>query len=204
VGIGVSSPTSQFANTATNIIGNDGQGVNTNSLTWAQNASGYTIALYNASTNSGAQGLEVKIAGTASTNRLLDLSTGASQNTAGTSVMVVEGNGEVGIGTSAPNSTIQVNGSVAAALTSITASNNTITLGSGNYCVVYTGSTSGNTCNFPIASTCTGRIYVIINHSTGTLTTGSYYTSNSASLGSVSAGGTLQIISDGTNWRKMN
>ena len=204
VGIGVSSPQSQFANTATNIIGNDGQGVNTNSLTWQQNASGYTIALYNASSASTSQGLEVKIAGTASTNRLLDLSTGASQNAAGSSVMVVQGNGYMGLGTSSPNSTLDINGSVTVATTVVNSSNGTITLGSSNYCVIYNGSTSGNTLNFPAASTCAGRVYVIINHSTGVVSTGSYFINNSTSLGSVSAGNQVTVISDGNEWHEMN
>ena len=108
IGVGISTPISQFANTSTNIIGNDAQGVNTNSLTWAQNASGYTMAVYNTSTGTHADGLAVKLAATASTNRLLDLSTGV-QNAAGTSVMVVQANGQVGIGNSSPVAILDVN-----------------------------------------------------------------------------------------------
>ncbi len=118
--------------------------------------------------------------------------------------LTVDTSGNLGVGTTSPNSTLDINGSVTVATTVITSSNNTITLGSSNYCVIYTGTGSGNTVNFPTASGCTGRIYVIINHSTGVVSTGSYYTANGTALGSVSTGSQIQIISDGTEWQKMN
>jgi len=113
IGIGTASPTAQLSNTATNIVGSDGYGLTTTSLGWAINTnSAYAIGFYNASTGSSAQGLAVKIAGTASTNRLLDLSTGSSQATAGTSVMVVTGAGTVGIGVTSPAQALDVNGAI--------------------------------------------------------------------------------------------
>ena len=87
--LGTSAPSCLLANTDSNIIGSDGRGINSNSLCWQQNTGGYTIALYNASTASHAQGIEVKIAGTAATNRLMDLSTASYQTAQGiTAVMV--------------------------------------------------------------------------------------------------------------------
>ncbi|MBS1618618.1 MAG: tail fiber domain-containing protein, partial [Bacteroidetes bacterium] len=103
VGIHTASPVSLLSNTALNIIGSDFQGINPNSFTWVHNASGYTAAMYNSATSSSANGLAVKVAGTASSNRLLDLSTGTSQTTAGTTVMEVQGDGKVGIGTGSPS-----------------------------------------------------------------------------------------------------
>ncbi|MBS1686754.1 MAG: tail fiber domain-containing protein, partial [Bacteroidetes bacterium] len=103
VGIHTSSPVSLLSNTSTNIIGSDLQGINPNSLTWVHNANGYTEAIYNSSTASFANGLAIKVAGTASNNRLLDLSTGTSQATGGTTVMEVQGDGKVGIGTGSPS-----------------------------------------------------------------------------------------------------
>jgi hypothetical protein len=114
VGIGTTAPQSLLANTNTNILGANGQGTNSNSLTWAMNATGYVGAFYNSSTASNAQGLAVKMAATASTNRLLDLSTGNSQATAGTTVMVVQANGNVGIGTASPAEKLEVSGKVKA------------------------------------------------------------------------------------------
>jgi hypothetical protein len=111
IGISTTSPYCMLANTATNIYGADGQGLNAYSLGWSQNATGYTGAFFNSSTNVGAQGLAVKIAGTSSTNRLLDLSTDIQSDYAGTSVMVVQGDGKVGIGTSSPSNKLDIQSS---------------------------------------------------------------------------------------------
>ncbi len=102
VGIHTTSPVSLLANTSTNIIGSDFQGINPNSLTWVHNANGYAMAVYNSYASAAGNGLAVKIAGTASNTRILDLSTGATQNVAGTTVMEVQGDGKVGIGTGSP------------------------------------------------------------------------------------------------------
>ncbi|NNV57118.1 tail fiber domain-containing protein [Limnovirga soli] len=106
LGIGNTTPITQLANTSSNIIGSDFNGVSPNSIAWATNADGFTVATYNANAGVKGNGLAVKIAG--NSGRLLDLSVGATQNGAGTSVMVVNGNGNVGIGTSAPVTTLDV------------------------------------------------------------------------------------------------
>jgi collagen type VII alpha len=197
VGIGTPTPTSQLANTATNILGADGQGVNSNSLTWAQTGTGYTGAFYNASANASAQGLAVKIAGTASTNRLLDLSTGAASATAGTSVMVVQGNGYVGINNSAPASTLDVNGSVGAKIQSGIAAGTTNPDATG---MVWRYTTGTGTITLPDASTCTNRIYAIINQTGATRTISSYRDLTTTAQTTLSTSTSLWIMSDGTNW----
>jgi len=111
VGIGTLNPVTLLANTSSNIVGSDGIGINTNSITWAYNSQGYALALYNSTTGGGSDGLAVKIAGTSASNRLLDLSTGATQIGTGTPVMVVEGNGRVGIGTGGPTTLLHIAGS---------------------------------------------------------------------------------------------
>jgi hypothetical protein len=110
VGIGTTAPTSLLANTSTNIIGSDGIGVNANSITWAYNSQGYALALYNSTTGYGSNGLAVKTTDSTALTRILDLSRGSSQIGTGTAIMVVEGNGNVGIGTSNPSSLLDVNG----------------------------------------------------------------------------------------------
>jgi ribosomal protein S6E (S10) len=111
LGLGVTAPISQLANTTVNNIGMDGQGVNTNSLTWSQNNTGFTAAIYNQSTANGANGLIVKTAGTNGNQRILDLSTGAS-GSVGTCVMTVLSNGNVGVGMASPAAKLQVAGDI--------------------------------------------------------------------------------------------
>ncbi len=111
LGLGVTAPISQLANTTVNNIGMDAQGVNTNSLTWSQNNTGFTAAFYNQSTANGANGLLVKTAGTNGNQRILDLSTGASASV-GTSIMTVLSNGNVGVGTASPTAKLQVAGDI--------------------------------------------------------------------------------------------
>lgn len=74
VGIGINNPVSQLSNTAANIVGSDGYGMNGNSLAWSTSSVGYTVGIYIASTAIGANSLAIKIANTAASSRLLDLS----------------------------------------------------------------------------------------------------------------------------------
>jgi trimeric autotransporter adhesin len=308
-GINTTSPYCMLANTSTNIYGADGQGLNLNSLGWSQNSTGYTGAFFNSSTNVGAQGLAVKIAGTSSTNRLLDLSTDVQSDYAGTSVMVVQGDGKVGIGTASPSykldiqgagtmvsnlqsstgsaylsstslaatesavkfntyissssapsrwimgkgsssesgsngggdffinryndaglyngqplsisrangtitvgndgvstseNTLKVNGSMAVKVTAITSSNNATSLVGSDYMVVYSGTSSGNSITLPSASNYTGRIYMLVNHSSSSVGVSTYYTANATTSTSIAIGTTTQLVSDGSNWHKIN
>ncbi len=115
VGIATNAPVCLLTNSNTNTVASDNIGVNSSSFNWLLNSGGYAGAFYNASTAAGATGLAVKVAGTASSNTILDLSAGSAQATAGVSVMVVQGDGNVGIGTSSPNSplTVRTSNSVA-------------------------------------------------------------------------------------------
>ncbi|MCK7557515.1 hypothetical protein MKQ70_21920 [Chitinophaga sedimenti] len=76
-------------------------------------------------------------------------------------------NKRLGVGTNAPNSTMQVNGSIAETLT-IVNSNTTLTESINTLVVRRTGSGTANiTVTVPSASTCPGRIYTIIKDYTG-------------------------------------
>ena len=123
-------------------------------------------------------------------------------STNNTERMRIDSTGFVGIGTTSPNSTLQVSGSVSLAVTNKTAS---YTLSSSDHCVIFTGTSSGQTINFPPASGATGRIYIIVNQSNQTLNTSNYLSgSGGGNTSSIAAGVNVQIISDGTSWRKIN
>jgi len=112
VGIGEMAPVSTLANTSQNIVGSTGQGVSTNSLTWAAVQDGYVHAIFNGKTIGGCNGLAVKIAGTTSNNYLLDLSTGTTVNSPGVAVVTVRGDGKTGFGTKTPSEKVTIAGAL--------------------------------------------------------------------------------------------
>jgi trimeric autotransporter adhesin len=122
VGIGTSTPNTLFANNSTNTLGTDATGLAAGSLNWSMNSAGYAAGIYNAAAASGGNGLAVKVAGTTANNKILDLSTGA-QATLGTSVMVVRGDGNVGISNSNPGSKLNVDNTGTTASVSVNSSN---------------------------------------------------------------------------------
>src|SRR6266853_6116399 len=77
-------------------------------------------------------------------------------------LFMASANAQVGIGTTTPNSTLDVQGSMAAKVTISSATSNT--LGS-DYNFIYTG-TSSATATLPDATTIGGRMYTIKNAST--------------------------------------
>jgi hypothetical protein len=210
VGIGATAPVSLLANTGGNTVGVDGVGVNDPSLSWAMNTGGYTAALYNSATGAGSNGLLVKIAGTGSLNRILDLSVGGTQTVAGTAVLVVNG-------TISPASTLQVDGTVAVGVSMNVAGGaigSPVQLGASKSYVGLEPSGSNNYYELPAANTCPGRIYYIRNNanvnfayvraaspslicpgSSACLNAGDYY-----ELKVAASVKTIIAISDGTNW----
>lgn len=216
-GIGTTAPFSLLANNNSNNGGSDGIGLNTNSIDWSMNQQGYVMGLYNAATGAGANGLLIKAAGTAATNRLLDISTGGTQNAGGTAVFVVRGNSTVGIATGTPHSTLQIDGNIAVGVTMGLAGGTSGAPVSLATQKSYIGcSPADNTNNFyqlPDPTTCAGRIYYIRNNSGsffanivtagGSIFGGSSATAaggNTYTLNPTSAAKTVICISDGTNW----
>jgi len=111
VGLGISSPVSQLANTSQNIIGSDNFGINGASLTWSSGEQGYAGAFYNSASGVGSGGLAVKVATTSAGTAALDVSQGTSPTASGTSLLRVRADGNVGIGTGAPSALLDVAGS---------------------------------------------------------------------------------------------
>jgi len=106
----------------------------------------------------------------------------------------------VGIATAVPNSTLSIAGSESHAVTTQSAS---YSLTATDYCVIFTSGT--NTCTLPAAAGITGRVYILVNHSTVALTTSiAFTTANGVTSTSIAPGNAVQLISDGTVWRKIN
>ncbi|RYZ99923.1 MAG: tail fiber domain-containing protein, partial [Proteobacteria bacterium] len=111
VGIGTTAPGTLLSNHASNTVDAAGAGHSTSALDWSANSTGYVGAFFNASSAAAANGVLIKGAGTASTNALLSVDSGSTQNSGGSALFRVLGNGNVGIGTTAPAAKLQVVGS---------------------------------------------------------------------------------------------
>ncbi|MBD2721629.1 beta strand repeat-containing protein [Hymenobacter armeniacus] len=124
LGVGTTAPFSQLANTSQNIVGSDLQGGNPGSLAWAANQAGFVAMVHNAGTGSFRNGLAVSVAGTDADASALDVSSGAAQTVAGTTLLSVRANGRVGVGTNTPDAKLDVEagaGNLALKVTSGTA-----------------------------------------------------------------------------------
>lgn len=110
------------------------------------------------------------------------------------------GTANVAIGASTANSKLDVTGALGLPLT-ITGTN--LTLSNSHHTIRATA--SGITLTFPAASSCPGRVYVIINYNTGgNITTSAFLTSGAVSTTTIATATTVWVQSDGTNWYKIN
>ncbi|MBF9223092.1 hypothetical protein I2H31_18460, partial [Hymenobacter sp. BT662] len=164
VGLGVSNPASALANTFFNTVGSENVGGSSSTLTWVSTQAGYAASVFNSSTDATANGLAVKVVGTGAATAL-DVSGGATQTARSNPLLVVKANGNVGVGTNTPTSTLTVDGSLAAAYGSRTAS---YTLAATDYFVAYNGTTPA-TFTLPAAqagaASLQGRVYKLKNNS---------------------------------------
>jgi hypothetical protein len=108
---------------------------------------------------------------------------------------------QIGIGTTTPNSTLDVRGSIAQKYTSF--SSNT-TAGSSDNTLVFTG-TTGFTLTLPDATACQGRIYWIKNSSSNSSilmisTTSSQKIDGLSSWVLAQTNKAIRVVSDGANW----
>ncbi len=110
--------------------------------------------------------------------------------------VVIQNGGNVGIGTTTPNSLLHNSGSESNAITTISAAT---TLGEHYYIIASGASTYLVT--LPSASVCTGRTYVI-KTTTANKTVSSFLNASGTSTTTLTAGTTIYVVSDGTNWQQ--
>ncbi|HKR05927.1 MAG TPA: hypothetical protein VJY62_14925 [Bacteroidia bacterium] len=205
VGMGVSSPTNtlSFDGTAARTVWMER---NTTAATAGFSLTVQSGGAYNTGTNLNGGDLNLSsgtATGTGSSNIYFKAATagasGAADNVPATK-MTILGSGNVGVGTTGPTSTFQVTGSVAF---SVRTQSGATTLAATDHCVINTGAAA--TWTLPAANTCAGRVYIITNHGTGSITTSvAYRTANGTTSTTVAVATSVQIISDGTEWRRIN
>ncbi len=109
-------------------------------------------------------------------------------------------NGKVGVGTTTPNSTLQVSGSLSMSIRRISVNT---TLGANDFTLITMARDLIIT--LPAASSCTGRIYVIKNYSGGDNWTNiSYVKANGDPDTKIDNDRTTWLQSDGITWQLIN
>ena len=104
--------------------------------------------------------------------------------------------GNFGIATTAPTSTLQVNGSIANSIIVISAD---LTLNDTHKTVIIPLA-SAFTITLPVAAAVPSRIYSIVNNAAGAKTIGSYIKLDGSSVTTINASSCVEVQSDGTNW----
>ncbi|MGB3152190.1 MAG: hypothetical protein WBB27_16155, partial [Maribacter sp.] len=96
------------------------------------------------------------------------------------------------------NSTLQVSGSVATAITAI---NGNLTLDETHHTLIVN---SNSTISLPPANTCSGRLYVIKNTTNAAINISSYLNGSGNGTVNIPANSTVQIQSNGTSWHAIS
>jgi hypothetical protein len=109
-------------------------------------------------------------------------------------------NGNVGVGTATPTSSLHIVGSIAAPIRRTTIST---TLDENDFTIVMTE--KNITINLPAASNSPGRLYILKNISTGNNNTNIDYICNRGSLqNSLNKNKSVWLQSDGIEWQQIN
>ncbi|WP_221898693.1 hypothetical protein [Robiginitalea sp. SC105] len=109
-------------------------------------------------------------------------------------------NGQVGVGTATPTSTLSVAGSFS---TGIRSTNVNTTLTASDFTLVMYS--LGLTINLPAASTCAGRIYILKNLSGGeNFTSLNYIAENGSADNKLKKDKVYWLQSDGVNWQQIS
>jgi hypothetical protein len=143
------------------------------------------------------------LAGTVNFNNDWNIQTGSDfwLEKNGTRHLTVYGyDGATGIATATPKSTLDVNGSVGFKI-SVQSGSTAVTLDNSATVWYFTGSAS---ITLPDASSCPNRYYRIMNRNYGNRTISSFINHIGLPTTSISANSAIEIISDGTNWLKIN
>lgn len=104
---------------------------------------------------------------------------------------------QVGVGTTSPLSTLDVNGSLSLEITTTVGN---LTLDETNHTIVLSGN---HVITLPVANTCQGRIYVVKNPTTNSPTISTYNNLKGNATTSISSETTIKLQSDGTNWQQI-
>jgi hypothetical protein len=110
-----------------------------------------------------------------------------------TEAMRLTSAGKLGLGEANPTSTLDVDGSISAPIAALSSN---ITLDDTHHTLIITGTP---TITMPTASSCTGRIYILVNRTGSSRTVSTYFTFSSTST-SIPANSSITIQSDGTSW----
>jgi hypothetical protein len=126
----------------------------------------------------------------------LDVASAFSNAASLNALTVATGRSYFGSATSA-TSTVHIGGSLATAISTKVAN---YTLTASDYTIIFDGTSL--TATLPAASTCAGRIYVLVNRNATALTTSIAYQTLTTGVTSttVTAASSIIIQSDGTNW----
>lgn len=182
----VTGVSATFSGTAPLTFSGAGSSGNALSLIYNNTTNGFLVDIANTITGAGVAGMIVKQRGQAQVALYVDV------NTQTNSIK-----GRVGVRTTSPLSVVDISGSFAANIRANLTGNQTIqdddhTVENVGGAVTYT---------LPAASTCTRRIYCIINHGTGAITTSiAYRTANGSTTTTIAAGSRIMIQSDGSEW----
>lgn len=105
---------------------------------------------------------------------------------------------QVGIGTTNPESTLDINGSISA---NITSTSGNLTLDDTHHTIILSGN---HNITLPAANSCNGRVYIIKNPTSNTPTVSSYNDLTGTATTSINSETTIWLQSDGTNWQQIN
>ncbi|MEO8149592.1 MAG: hypothetical protein ABI723_18280 [Bacteroidia bacterium] len=205
IGVGISSPTNalSFDGTAARTIWMER---NTTAATAGFSITVQAGGAYSTGTNLNGGDLNLSSGtstGTGSSNIFFKVATAAasgSADNAPATKMTILGSGFVGVGTTSPVSTFDVQGSIGH---TVRITSGAITLAATDYCVINNGAAA--TWTLPTVGTCTGRVIIITNHGSGSITTSpAYRTATATTTTTIAVATSVQLISDGTEWRKLN
>jgi hypothetical protein len=160
---------------------------------------GYNTGLTNVTGSSNTLlGYQANVSTAALTNAT---AIGANATVSASNSLVLGNNANIGIGTSSPLQTLDVNGSIGAAIRTASAAT---TLGTTDYTLILTG-TGTFAVTLPAANTCARRIYVIVNQgASGTKTTSiNYLNFSGTSVNTIAITSSMTLQSNGTSWYRI-